>query len=81
MFFTASKIFFLSRVISILIFDDFSLMHDSDVIIQTVFMRFDFAKSGQHISSRLTPWLLCKFVMSYVNVGSYNPPIIANLNK
>ena len=42
MLFTALKIFLLPQVIqvmSILIFDDCTLMYDDDVIIQTVFVR------------------------------------------
>ena len=38
------KIFFASRVMSIQIFDDYRLMYDNDVIIETVFVQFDLLK-------------------------------------
>ena len=33
-------VFFVSRVMTILIFDDYTLMYDNYVIIETVFVRF-----------------------------------------
>ena len=37
-------VFFVSRVMTILIFDDYTLMYDNYVIIETVFVRFDLRK-------------------------------------
>ena len=42
MFFTTSENIF--PIPSILIFDGYTLMYDNDVIIQTVFVRFDLPK-------------------------------------